>query len=538
MPTLLDLVRHLPAYQIHGPNDPSTVHISQIVMDNRAVVPGSLFVAVTGQHFDGHTVLQDAAARGAVALMGQKSPAQLLDEGLRLPPLPYIQTPDSRRDLATCCAALYGFPSRPMITVGVTGTDGKTTTCNLLEAILARATRSEERPAGRAGVISTVGARICGQAQPLDLHVTTPAAPEVQRFLAQMRDAGCAYAIVESTSFGLAQHRVAAVEFDVAAVTNITHEHLDVHGTWDAYVDAKAILFRMLYASAPKAGVPKVAVLNADDEGSFGALQAALTAEASRHAAPVPVRTYGFAPPAVERTTHVWASDVVYAPNHTRFQLHWWGGEFAIETVLIGEFNVYNILCAATVTLALGIDPATIQAGVADLRGVLGRMERIDGGQPFLAIVDFAHSPASLERALLTLRPLVQQGGQSGGRIIAVFGSAGLRDKAKRQLMGQVSGRLADFTVITAEDPRTEKLDEINRAIAAGVRQQAGESAFTIVPDRAEAIRYAVEMAQPGDIVVSFGKGHERSICYGETEYPWNEQQVMAEALRRRFGPA
>jgi len=212
-----------------------------------------------------------------------------------------------------------------------------------------------------------------------------------------------------------------------------------------------------------------------------------------------------------------------------------------METRLIGEFNVSNVLCAAAAALGLGVPPEQVQEGVATLPSVLGRMQRMDCGQAFLAVVDFAHSPASLERALETLRPLVAE---EGGRLIAVFGCAGLRDRGKRRLMGQVSGRLADFTVITAEDPRTEDLGEISREIAAGVREavengagEEGEPAgstpyYMIVPDRAEAIRYGVEMARGGDVVASFGKGHERSMCYGETEYPWNEQEAMLNALR------
>jgi UDP-N-acetylmuramoyl-L-alanyl-D-glutamate--2,6-diaminopimelate ligase len=220
--------------------------------------------------------------------------------------------------------------------------------------------------------------------------------------------------------------------------------------------------------------------------------------------------------------------------------LHWWGGVFPIETTLIGEFNVYNVLCAATAALAIGIPPAVVQEGVAALPGVIGRMERIDAGQPFLAIVDFAHTPISLDNALRTLRPLVGQdsrGNAAGpGRLIAVFGSAGLRDREKRYLMGRVAGELADYTVITAEDPRTEDLADICRSIARGVSEFAGPEQYTIIPDRAAAIQYAVDMARPGDVVASFGKGHERSMCFGETEYPWSDQDAMAAALQRRAG--
>ncbi|GIV77122.1 UDP-N-acetylmuramoyl-L-alanyl-D-glutamate--2,6-diaminopimelate ligase [Litorilinea aerophila] len=536
--TLAQLLAHLPDAQLHVPADAATVRIQAVTHDSRAVEPGTLFVAVRGETLDGHRFLPDACARGAVAGLGTRSPAELQAEGVDLPAdFPYVQVANSREALATCAAVLHDFPSRRLTVIGVTGTDGKTTTCTLLESILRAATREEGDPAGRVGVITTVAARIRGQESDTGLHVTTPDAPAVQHYLAQMVQAGCRYAVVESTSHGLDQGRVSAVDFDVAAVTNITHEHLDYHRTREAYVQAKARLFRFLYLSPPKPGVPRCAVLNADDPGSFAALQSVLAMEAERRGFTVPVRTYGLAG---QGSGHpdVTAADLQVEPAQTRFQLHWWGGAFPVETRLIGEFNVYNILCAATVALALEVPVPAIQAGIAELSGVTGRMERIDRGQPFLAIVDFAHSPASLERALRVLRQLLEQraSGAPAGRLIAVFGSAGLRDREKRRLMGQVSGRLADFTVITAEDPRTEDLDAINRAIAEGVREYAPETAFAIVPDRAEAIQFAVDMARPGDIVAAFGKGHERSMCFGTTEYPWSDQEAMAAALERAMG--
>jgi UDP-N-acetylmuramoyl-L-alanyl-D-glutamate--2,6-diaminopimelate ligase len=246
------------------------------------------------------------------------------------------------------------------------------------------------------------------------------------------------------------------------------------------------------------------------------------------------VRSYGI-PGHSNVRLDVSARAINYAPEHTRFDLHWWGGAFPIKTKLIGEFNVYNILCAVTAALAIGTPPEAIQQGVEALEGVLGRMQRIDAGQPFLAIVDFAHTPISLENALRTLRPLVGQGSTNGqGRLISVFGSAGLRDREKRYLMGRVSGELADYTVITAEDPRTEDLADICRSIELGVCEFADGCRYAIVPDRTEAIQYAVDMARPGDVVAAFGKGHERSMCFGETEYPWSDQATMLAALQRR----
>ena len=505
-----------------------------VTADSRQVQPGTLFVAVTGARFDGHRYLPTAIEQGAVALIGTRSSESLRSDGVVLPEhAVYIQVGDSRRALALASAALHDFPSRQLAVVGITGTDGKTTTSSIMEAILAAATQSPSAPEGRVGVVTTVGARIRGRESETGLHVTTPDAPEVQAFLRAMVDEGCRYAVIESTSHGLHQQRVAGVDFDVAAVTNITHEHLDYHGSRDAYVAAKALLFRSLYASPAKPGIPRCAVLNADDAGSYAALLAVLHKEATLHGYHVPVRSYGMAGGRAQLDVAV--DNVRYEADATRFDVQWWGGSFAVVSPLIGEFNVYNVACAATAALALGIAPAAIQSGVATMAPVLGRMQRMDGGQPFLSIVDFAHTPVSLERALVTLRPLVGQGTPGGqGRLIAVFGSAGMRDREKRYLMGRVSGRLADFTVITAEDPRTEDLDEICREIRRGVSEFADGDRFVIVPDRSEAIQVAVDMARPGDVVAAFGKGHERSMCFGEVEYPWSDQDAMLAALARR----
>ena len=550
---LASLLAQLPeGLRVRGDVALPAVAVRRITEDSREMGVDTLFVAVEGLQQDGHRFIPQAAAAGAAAVVGSH-PLIRLKELDWWPPAadaPYVQVTDSRDALAWLSAALYGFPSRAQTVFGVTGTDGKTTTCALLEAILSRA--------ADVGVITTVGARIAGIEQETGLHVTTPDAPTVQAFLAQMRSAGCGYAVVESTSFGLDQKRVAAVEYDVAALTNITHEHLDIHVSFEAYRAAKFLLFRSLFYSERKPGVPRIAVFNLDDS-SCQPLQEVLAEEnACNQTASVTSYTYSVSDPAAD----VYARRIEYLPEATRFELVWPGGTVPMETRLIGEFNVSNVLCAAAAALGMGIAPEQVRKGVASLSSVLGRMQRMDCGQDFLAIVDFAHSPASLERALETLRPLVAKDcGSSGGRLIAIFGCAGLRDRGKRRLMGQVSGRLADFTVITAEDPRTEDLEDINREIAAGVREvvegaAGGESVetrndsdgagqprtqaaasspyYAVVPDRAEAIRFGVEMARAGDVVASFGKGHERSMCYGETEYPWNEQEAMLSALRAR----
>ena len=551
---LATLLAQLPdRLRLPGDAPVPAVAVRSITDNSRDVSAEALFVAVPGLQQDGHRFISQAVSAGAAAVVGSHPLAWLQEQNWWPQPtdVPYLQVTDSREALAWLSAAFYRFPSRAQAVIGVTGTDGKTTTCSILEAILRRS--------AAVGVITTVGARIAGVEQETGLHVTTPDAPKVQALLAQMRSAGCDFAIVESTSFGLDQKRVAAVEYDVAALTNITHEHLDIHGSFEAYRAAKFLLFRSLFHSAPKPGVPRIAVFNLDDS-SCQPLRAALAEEQARNDA---VGVTSFTYSVAASNADVYARNIEYLPNATHFELVWRGGFIPMETPLIGEFNLSNILCAAAVTLGLGIPPEQIRKGVASLTAVLGRMQRMDCGQDFLAVVDFAHSPASLQRALETLRPLVAEDcGSGGGKLIAIFGCAGLRDRGKRRLMGQVSGRLADFTVITAEDPRTEELEDINREIAAGVqdvvasgtsemsvqtgkevessqrpsRAQADSLAhrFAIVPDRAEAIRFGVEMARAGDVVASFGKGHERSMCYGETEYTWNEQEAMLSPLRAR----
>jgi len=535
MLTLQQLIDLLPVSHIrHAPSTTLLTAIADVTADSRQVRPGTLFVAIPGARHDGHDYICAAVTQGAVAVIGVRPQAELQAETrASLAQIPYVRVEDGQLALALASAALQGFPSRQLAVIGVTGTDGKTTTSSILESILRAATLAPDAPTGRIGVVTTVGARIRGDEYETGLHVTTPDAPEVQRFLRAMVDAGCRYAVVESTSHGLHQQRVAAVDFDVAAVTNITHEHLDYHGSRAAYVAAKALLFRSLLWSSDKPGVPRAAVLNADDAGSYDALLAVLDEEMQKQGQRVPIRSYGVDNPLRRADLDVAVEAIEYGTDAARFDLRWWGGRFAIESPLIGEFNVYNVACAATAALVLGVDPAAIQHGVATMPPVLGRMQRMDAGQPFLAVVDFAHTPVSLERALTTLRPLVGQNA-SDGRLIAVFGSAGLRDRAKRYLMGQVSGRLADYTVITAEDPRTEELTEICREIERGVREFVGSDRYTIIPDRSEAIQAAVDMARPGDVVAAFGKGHERSMCFGEIEYPWSDQEAMLTALEHR----
>jgi len=549
---LSQLTSALPSILERSPGDPDILSIEH---DSRQVTPGALFVARRGGTVDGHQFIPQAIEKGAVAIVG---------EGVgQIANLPYVCVPDAAEALAWLCAAFHSFPARKLVMIGVTGTDGKTTTSSLIHSIL--------KAAGfKAGLITTVSAVIGDQLFDTGLHTTTPDAPDLQRYLAQMVEAGMTHCVLETTSHGLAQHRVTACEFDMAVITNITHEHLDFHGSLEDYRAAKAKLFEGLAVAQRKAGVQKMAVLNVDDE-SFDYLRERLN---------VAYVSYGLG-----ESAEVRATEIVYAPDGTAFVVELKlpavdGGQtpirsrpsFPVETTLVGEYNVSNCLAAITVGLkALGLPPQTVRRGIASLAGVPGRMERIDLGQDFTAIVDFAHTPNALKRTLETARRMIEDpapnldnrlyrklapsprprgrpnredavGERNGrgvqGRVIVVFGSAGLRDVAKRRWMGEVAAGLADFTVLTAEDPRTEPLEAIMAESAKGLTSKGGAEGKTFwrVADRGEAIAFAVNLAKAGDVVIACGKAHEQSMCFGTVEYPWDDRVAMRAALSARLG--
>lgn len=506
MKSLEALLRSIPV-PILASQNLSKVKISGIVLDSRQVQPGYLFVALSGGNTDGHRYIPAAVERGAAAVVGSRSISEMPAD------LPYVQVENARFALAYLSAAFYDFPARSMTVIGVTGTDGKTTTSSIIYSIL--------RSAGlRAGIISTVNAVIGDEVIDTGFHVTTPEAPDVQRYLARMRDAGLSHVVLEATSHGLAQDRVTACEFDIGVVTNITHEHLDYHGSYEAYRAAKARLFQHLQATVEKPqGNPRLSVLNYDDE-SFGYLSSIISGRKL---------TYS-----VGKQADFTALHPEYTPTGLTFRVRFGAiNEMKIQSCLVGEYNISNILAALTATIGgLGVEPMDAAAGVERMTPVAGRMEQIDLGQDFIAIVDFAHTPNALKRALQTARRM------TSGRVIAVFGSAGLRDRLKRRMMAEVSAELADITILTAEDPRTESLDEILEEMArAAISQGAieGKNMFRVA-DRGAAIRLGVQLARTGDLVMALGKGHEQSMCFGEIEYPWDDRVAMRAALAERLG--
>jgi len=515
------------------------------------VKPGALFVACTGGATDGHKYIPDAIAKGAAVVVGEQALAGLA--------VPYIQVENSRRSLAHLAAAFYGYPARRLTMIGVTGTDGKTTTTNLLYQILLTA-------GIKAGMISTVNAVIGDQVLDTGFHVTTPDAPDVQRYLSMMAAAGLTHVVLETTSHGWAQYRIDACEFDIGVVTNITHEHLDYHGSYESYRAAKARLFQSLAETQDKPqGNPRLAVLNRDDrsyEYLSSVIQSAINHQLFAISQRLSAISYGLGEGADVR-----AENIVYDASGSQFTIMVAQSatikndkqRVAINSKLIGAFNISN--CLATLTTAvtgLGIDPEIAARSIAEFPGVPGRMERIELGQPFTAIVDFAHTPNALRVALETARGMLNISPRSGeereekikpsrasllrgekrGRIIAIFGSAGLRDREKRRMMAEVSAELADISVLTAEDPRTESLDDILVEMEAGARSRGGAEGETFfrVPDRGEAIRFGVRLARDGDIVITCGKGHEQSMCFGTIEYPWDDRVAMRAALSELMG--
>ncbi|HEU5330511.1 MAG TPA: UDP-N-acetylmuramoyl-L-alanyl-D-glutamate--2,6-diaminopimelate ligase [Thermomicrobiales bacterium] len=477
--------------------------IEEIAYDSRAVGPGTLFVALRGALADGHRYVSQAIERGAVAVLAEEPVG---DERVGCT----IVVPDSRAALAQAALAFFRQPTRELGLIGVTGTKGKTTVSFLIEALLAGGGQ-------RTGLIGTVDLKVGARRWRNPVHLTTPESLDVQRYLRQMADASTDWAVLETSSHALATHRVDGCAYDIAVITNVTHEHLDFHGTYERYWAAKAALFDRLAATAPKEPPrPRAALINLDDAGARAMLG---------RAAGVRELTYGFAPEADVRAEDVTSSEAGLA---FRVRSPW--GNLPVRVPLLGDFNVSNVLAATGVALVAGVAPAAIAAALAGFSGVPGRLQRIDEGQPFLTVVDFAHNPDSLVQVLRLLRTLVP------GRLIAVFGSAGERDVAKRALMGAVCADLADFGIFTDEDPRGEDPRAIVEQIAAGAaaRGWRENQHYELQPDRRAALARAVALARPGDAVLLAGKGHEQTIEYADRSLPWDEATEARAALRRQ----
>ena len=468
--------------------------VRRVVQDSRLIEPGDLFVAVRGLRADGHDFAAAAAASGA---------AVALQRAMPLPPgTPEIRLSDTRWGLGELAAALHGRPARRLKVIGVTGSAGKTTTTHMTAHLLGLAGLP-------AGYLSTV-ANAARTASDNESGQTTMEAPDVQAWLARMVEQGITAAVIEASSHALDQGRVAACEYDVAAFTNVGCDHLEYHSGPEAYLRAKARLIE-LCAGATGKGLPKTAVLNRDD-GSYGPLSAI----------PVARRlTYGIDREADLRALHLAPGD-----GGVTFSMVTADASAEVRLSLPGRFNVSNALCAAACGLTLGLPLEQVAAGLSSFRGLRGRLERIDLGQPFSVYVDFAHSAVALAGVLEELRL------RTAGRLLAVFGASARSGGHDPAGMGKAAARNADFFVITTDDPLAVDPAELARQVEAGARGRARGRHYEVVLDRRSAIRLALERARPGDVVVLAGKGHERTMILGDGPVPWDERAETEQALR------
>ena len=493
----MNLAALLEATGITPPEGAAGVDVRQIVYDSRRAKEGALFVAVPGFHRDGRAFATDAVARGAVAVVAERP----VDAGV-----PFAITSDARSALADLSAEFFDHPTRKLRLAAVTGTDGKTTTVHLISDVLAAAGE-------RTGFATTVDFKLADHVWENETRQSTQEAVEVQEFFAELLVAGGTWGVLEATSHALALRKLRGCAVDVAVFTNLSPEHLDFHGTVQKYLEAKGDLFAMLSGSADK-GVPKTAVLNADEPRWSYLAERAGTAR---------VLTYG-----IDALADVQGTILSSDAAGSRLRITTKDGSAELTLPLVGRFNVQNALAAAAAGIAAGATLAQARDALARARAVRGRMERVECGQPFSVIVDYAHTPESLDKVLGLLRPLTK------GKLIAVFGSAGERDRAKRPALAEVAARHADMFVITQEDPRLEDPEKILGEIEAGAigSGKSRGTDYLVIADRREAVNEAIRRAAPLDTVVLAGKGHESSIIVGEEKRPYDEAGAARDALR------
>jgi len=457
-----------------------------IAHDSRAVGPGFLFAAVRGGVHDGRDFIGDALRRGAVVVLGEDL------EGRITPSATFVEVENVRQAMAEAAGLFHDYPSRRIDLVGITGTNGKTTTAYLVRSVLESAGR-------QSGLIGTVEYVLGDRAVPA--LRTTPESVELQGLLARMCGDGADYAVMEVSSHALELERVHGCEFRVGVFTNLTQDHLDFHGEMERYYEAKRRLFGMVRPGG-------AAVVNVDD--------------------PWGRRLAAELPPGLERITYgirepadLEASDLETTLGGSRFELRWRDRRYRVEAPLLGEHNVSNMLAAFGVGMALGIPVDLVLDGITELGGVPGRFERVDAGQDFLVLLDYAHTPDALEHAIRSVRSLTE------GRVITVFGCGGERDRGKRPRMGDIATALSDYVVLTSDNPRGEAPGRILEEIRRGVSRYN----YLVLPDREEAIRRAVGMAGPGDVVLIAGKGHEQYQEVAGVRHPFSDREAARRAL-------
>jgi UDP-N-acetylmuramoyl-L-alanyl-D-glutamate--2,6-diaminopimelate ligase len=482
----------LEGVEVRSGEPAADVRVQQVTNDSRKVQPGALFVAIHGEATDGNLFAKDAATRGARAVLsGTAAPANWNRE------IPWIEASEPRKALAVVAANFYGRPSDALRLVGVTGTNGKTTTTSLIDSTI-------KASGAKTGLFGTIAYHTPQGDKPAPN--TTPESVDLQSFFAEIRDAGGTYATMEASSHALAMDRLWGCHFAVAVFTNLTRDHIDFHKTFENYFAAKRRLF-----AGTGAGAPDMAVVNMDDEWGKK-----LVGVSKR------TLTYG-----LQNGTDLKAKKFQLSFNGLNFTAQTPNGQIQVESPLVGRINVYNILAAIGAGIGLGFSSAVIEAGIRSLQAVAGRFQRIDQGQPFLVVVDYAHTDDALENLIKTARELITK-----GRIITVFGCGGSRDRTKRPIMGETSGRLSDLSILTSDNPRQEDPLKIISDIVVGMQKSGGK--YMIEADREKAIKLAIEEARAGDIVLLAGKGHEDYQVFADHTIHLDDREVARKALDER----
>ena len=471
------------------------IRVSGIQTDSRKVTEGDLFICLPGHTVDGHNYAQQAMEKGAAALV--------VDHQLNID-LPQIIVKDCRYAMAVLADAFFGSPSKQMKVIGITGTNGKTTTAYLIEKIM-----NDHNV--KTGLIGTIQMRYGGRTFPMS--GTTPEALELQRSLHDMAASGTRCCVMEVSSHALEQGRVKGTDFRTAIFTNLSQDHLDYHNTMDEYRAAKGLFFsRMGNAFQNIQDKRKYAVLNADDP----------TSAYFKNITSAEVVTYG-----LEEGVDVRATGIVISAQGTDFHVDSFNGSTDIKLKMVGKFNVYNALGAITATLLEGIPLHEIKRSLESLSGVDGRVESVEAGQPFAVIVDYAHTPDGLENVLKTVNEFAV------GRVLTVFGCGGDRDKTKRPIMGKIAAKYSDVVFVTSDNPRTEDPESILKDIEQGlIDDQVPQENYLLIEDRRVAIQKAIDMASPEDVVLIAGKGHETYQLIGQTTHDFDDRIVAKEAIR------
>jgi UDP-N-acetylmuramoyl-L-alanyl-D-glutamate--2,6-diaminopimelate ligase len=474
------------------PSSAEDLAIRQVACDSRKVKARALFFALHGAKEDGNAFIRDAVSRGAAAIASEDAKPEVLPASVA-----WVQVREARKALAIAAAKFFGHPASALQLVAVTGTNGKTTTTSLVDAIV-------KASGAKTGLFGTIAYHTPLRDYPAPN--TTPESVDLQGFFAEIRDAGGKYAVLEASSHSLMMDRLWGCHFAAAVFTNLTREHMDYHKTFEDYFAAKRRLFE-----GTGAGAPEVAVVNTDDE--YGKKLGGLAKQTV---------SYGLTSEAQITTKKFQLSF-----SGLTFTAHTPNGNLQIASPLVGRINVYNILASIGAAQALGLSNEIIESGIRNLSSVAGRFERVDGGQPFLVIVDYAHTDDALENLIRTARELTPK-----GRVITLFGCGGEKDRTKRPVMGEVAGRLSDLTILTNDNPRNEDPLKIMNDIIVGLQKTSGK--YMVEPDREKAIGMALDEARAGDIVLLAGKGHETSQILGDRALEWSDKDVAARALQER----